>query len=155
MNPGTERDLVRRLAGRLPEEPAAELERRLASDPELAQAYERLERTWQGLALPEPAPAPLGFTHRVMARAREQAAARWSLSLRAAPNRVRAAAAAALAVGIALGALGAQYGSLESSAADPSGRDILRPASLADSYWSAVADDEADAGDGAGDEEEL
>jgi hypothetical protein len=155
MNPGTERDLVRRLADRLPEEPSGELERRFRSDPELARAFERLEAAWQGLSLPEPAPAPLGFSHRVMARVREEAAARGGLSLRAAPTWVRAAAAAALAVGITLGAVGAHYGSPGSPAGtDPSGRD-LRPASLADSYWAAVADDDADPGDGAGDEGEL
>jgi len=101
MNRATEMELMRLLHGELPPGRARELRARLEREPELAAAFSRLERTWQGLELPSPAPVPLGFAERLAARSREEAGA---ISWATAPGWVRAAAAAALAAGIALGA---------------------------------------------------
>ncbi|HKV08314.1 MAG TPA: hypothetical protein VJ725_09265, partial [Thermoanaerobaculia bacterium] len=72
MKRGIEHDLMRLLAGDLPEDEARQLRLRLWREPELAAVYERLERAWNGLSLPEPAPAPPGFSGRVMARVKSE-----------------------------------------------------------------------------------
>jgi anti-sigma factor RsiW len=92
--------LMRLLHGELPESEARGLRERLDRDPELAAAYARLARAWEGLALPETRPAPPGFAARVTARARGSRVVSWAL----APTWVRRAAAAALALGVLLGA---------------------------------------------------
>lgn len=136
----TEVRLLRLLHGELPESQAAELRDRLGSDPELAAAYARLERAWQGLTLPEPSPVPLGWSGRVLARVRSEArsretgaAAGWAvptgLSLAKAPTWVRTTAAVALLVGVALGA-GMGLRILPEEAATP--------ISLTDSYRAMV-----------------
>ena len=103
--PGTdELELMRLLHGEVPAEQARLLRGRLEREPELAAAWARLERTWSGLELPPAAPAPLGFSQRVLARARQSGQAGDGLSWSAAPVWVRAAAAAALVTGMALGA---------------------------------------------------
>lgn len=127
MTRGTEHDLMRLLHGELPAGEARALRARLWRDPELAAAYERLERAWNGLALPGPAPAPPGFAGRVMARVREQPP---GLSWAGAPAWARAAAVAALLAGVALGA-GA--GSLWQEPLEEEDRS-----SLAESYWSVL-----------------
>jgi len=160
MKHAMEVDLLRLLAGELPPERERALRDRLGQDPELAAAYRRLERAWEGLSLPAPAPVPLGFTDRVMARARELNAAgvhaqqgsegagaagaplRWS----AAPTWVRASCAAALVAGVLLGAgLGSRGLSQEASAAAAAPASGSVPA-LTESYWTLVAT----AGDSAG-----
>jgi len=102
-------DLLRLLHGELQPEEADALRERLVREPQLAAAWQRLERVWEGLAPPPPAPVPLGFTGRVMARVHEArqegppetlGAISWS----AAPTWVRASCAAALLAGVLLGA---------------------------------------------------
>lgn len=144
MNPVPERDLLRWLTGGLPEESAAELARRVESDPELARTWQRLRRRWQDLELPDPAPPPPGFAGRVMAEVRAEARAGAGLPLWRAPLRIRALAATALAAGLALGALGARWS--DDSAADPAEtREALAlPTSLADTYWSVLGGEPGD-----------
>jgi anti-sigma factor RsiW len=145
MNRATEMELMRLLHGELPPDEARALQDRLEREPELAAAWERLERSWRGLELPPPVPVPLGFAQRVAAQAREQAGA---LSWAAAPGWVRAAAAAALVTGIALGAsVGLWTGDprrivqaadeqLSAAVADTSG--AISDDDLAGSYWNAL-----------------
>lgn len=145
MSPGTERDLLRLLTGQLPAEEARALNLRMEQDGELARAYERLARSWQGLSLPEPAPVPPGFATRVLARTREEVGSP-ALSFSAAPVAVRVLAAAAVTVGIALGAMGAHYAGL-SRRGEFDRSTGWEPASLADSYWAAFDEDEANGGE--------
>lgn len=141
MNRATEMELMRLLHGELPPKRARELRARLEREPELAAAMARLERTWQGLELPPPAPVPPGFARRLTARAREQAGA---ISWATAPGWVRAAAAAALAAGIALGvAIEVPGEEISTAVEEPS--DLLFDDTLAASYWNAL--DELDGGD--------
>ncbi len=132
MNHGLEADLRRLLHGELAPEKARALRERLAREPELAATWARLERAWEGLALPPPAPVPMGFSGRVMAqvRALRQPAPADSISWAAAPRWVRASCAAALLAGVLLGAgLGAR-GRLEER--QPGSEGV--PA-LTESYW--------------------
>lgn len=111
---------------------------RLRREPELAAAYERLERTWSFLAPSDPAPVPPGFTGRVMAQVRKQPP---RLSWAAAPVWAKATAAAALLAGMVLGAgAGAVWPVPEESlpAAEVSVSSEDSDASLAESYWRAV-----------------
>jgi anti-sigma factor RsiW len=164
MNRATEMELIRLLHGELPPDRARELRARLEREPELAAAWTRLQRTWNALELPPPAPAPPGFAQRLAARAREQAGAASSPSWATAPGWVRATAAAALVTGIALGAGAGLWtgdrgaavqtpGEQVSGAAEMS--DSLFDDSLAESYWSVLdelGEDEAPAGGGLGGE---
>jgi hypothetical protein len=61
--------LMRLLHGELPESQARGLQERIGREPELARAYARLARTWEGLDLPKPAPAPADFKRQVIALA--------------------------------------------------------------------------------------
>lgn len=100
-----ERQLVRLLAGELDAEEAGRLRRRLADEPELAAAWQRLEAAWRRLDLP-PEAAAGGLGARVMARLGEEAGQRRlvsRLALWRAPAWAQAAGAAALAAGLALG----------------------------------------------------
>ncbi|HEX3556218.1 MAG TPA: hypothetical protein VIA62_23615 [Thermoanaerobaculia bacterium] len=101
MTSSTDNDLIRLLTGDLPAAEARELRARMWREPELAAAYQRLERTWSGLELPPAAPVPPGFTGRIMARVRSEKAG--SLSWASAPGWVRATAAASLVAGALLG----------------------------------------------------
>ena len=87
-------DLLRYLHGEMSPEERRRIEGRLAVEPELRAARERLERSWNGLELP-PAATPPGFSSLVMERI--------SSAEPEAPGWARLAAAAALAAGIALG----------------------------------------------------
>ena len=69
MTRGTEEELIRLLHGELPPERTRELRERMRHEPELAGAYQRLERTWNGLDLPPAAPVPAGFAGRVASTA--------------------------------------------------------------------------------------
>ncbi|HEY0782564.1 MAG TPA: hypothetical protein VGE98_08925, partial [Thermoanaerobaculia bacterium] len=76
-------ELMRLLHGEMPEERARALRLRLDREPALAAVYRRLERSWEGLSLPEPAPAPPGFARRVVAelqRIRASDRLSWSLA---------------------------------------------------------------------------
>jgi anti-sigma factor RsiW len=146
-----ELDLMRLLHGELPEEKARALRQRMAHDPALAEAFRRLEASWEGLSLPPAAPAPPGFAGRVMARARVE---KTGLSLRGAPAWVRATAAAALVAGTVLGiGVGERWPSpapektvVESAAPTPTGTESVtdedesyaQDVSLAESYWETV-----------------
>lgn len=137
MTRGTEHDLTRLLAGELPDGEARQLRARLQREPELAADFERLERIWTGLALPEPTPAPPGFSGRIMARVKSEAP---GLSWAAAPAWVRAAAAAALLAGAALGlglgrSLPASEEVSQTLAVATTDEGSL---SLAESYWTVV-----------------
>ena len=89
-----ERTLLRRLCGELTPDEERRLEARLAAEPALRTAADRLEREWHGLAGPEEG-APPGFAAEVMARIAEAEPE--------APPWARLAAAAALVAGIAVG----------------------------------------------------
>jgi anti-sigma factor RsiW len=149
--PGTdELELMRLLHGEMPAEQARLLRGRLEREPELAAAWARLEKTWSGLELPPAAPAPLGFSQRLLARARQSSQAGDGLSWSAAPVWVRAAAAAALVTGLALGAgAGSWAGTAETH--EPAANDLASIAaaqsssedaetSLAESYWDSLGD---------------
>jgi anti-sigma factor RsiW len=142
MTRGTEQELMRLLHGELPPERARELRERLAAEPGLAGAYRRLERTWNGLELPPAAPAPAGFSGRVMAHARSLPK---GLSWSAAPVWVRATAAAALIAGAALGAgVGGSWPASEVASPDSSSATVSSLSgseySLADGYWDVIED---------------
>lgn len=145
MKRGMEKILMRLLRGELSPDEARELRARMRREPELAEAYGRLERTWQGLALPPAAPIPSGFAGRVMAQVRSQPAP-GSLSWSSAPGWVRATAAAALMAGAALGlGVGRSWPAPEASSAAGSATASVSSLtdedySLAGSYWSVVED---------------
>jgi anti-sigma factor RsiW len=138
VRPSQEIELMRLLHGELPAERAWSLRLRIDREPALATAFRRLEERWNGLELPESAPAPPGFSRRVMAAVQgARALDRFSWSL--APTWVRAATAAALAAGLAVGAVG---GALRGRSADEqmasNSSDPHLAQSLADSYWTEV-----------------
>jgi anti-sigma factor RsiW len=127
-------DLMRLLHDELPAARAHALRERLACEPELAARFHRIAGTWEGLALPPAAPAPQGFTGRVMAQVRGSAAAdlrSGNLSWSATPRWVRAAGAVALLAGALLGA-GLGRGMVSDRGA-PSG-----VSGLTESYWAMV-----------------
>lgn len=133
--------LLRLLRGELPPERASALRERLVREPGLAATWRRLENAWEGLTPPPATPVPLGFSGRVMARVREQAAgapplgngAGAAISWAAAPTWVRATCAAALVAGVLLGAgLGAR-GRL-----DERQRTAESVPALTESYWALV-----------------
>jgi anti-sigma factor RsiW len=132
-----ERELMRLLHGELSPERAAALRRRLHREPGLAAAYRRLKVTWDGLQLPPAAELPPGFARRIAAHA---VAAGGALSWRTSPAWARLGAALALATGLAVG-IG--LGSWQA----PQGGDSLvlieEPEGLAESYWQALAGDDA------------
>lgn len=138
---GNEHDLIRLLNGELPADEARALRERMRSEPELAEAWRRLERAWRGLEPPPAAPVPPGFTGRVMARVKSQPAL-GSLSWASAPGWVRATAAAALVAGAALG-IGVGR-SLPVPETEPAAVLIASEEeeddSLTGSYWSLVED---------------
>jgi anti-sigma factor RsiW len=145
MNRATELELMRLLHGEMPPGQARLLRGRLEREPELAAAWARLERTWSGLELPAAAPAPHGFSQRVLARVRREAGD--GLSWSAAPVWVRAAAAAALATGLALGAGAGSWAGRVEPATDDSASIAAAQAtsedaetSLAESYWDSLGD---------------
>ncbi|HLX07599.1 MAG TPA: hypothetical protein VKY89_07020 [Thermoanaerobaculia bacterium] len=111
------------------------LRERLAREPALAAAWERLESAWRALEPPPAAPVPPGFSGRVMARVREQGDARaaGAVSWAAAPTWVRASCAAALVAGVLLGA---GLGARGFTGMQPRDADSL-PA-LTESYWALV-----------------
>jgi anti-sigma factor RsiW len=143
MTRGTEQDLIRLLHGELPPDEARELRERMRREPDLADAYGRLERTWSGLALPPAAPVPAGFAGRVMAHARSLPTP-GPLSWRAAPRWVRATAAAALVAGAALGVeAGRSWPAAEKPPEPtPAVSSLAGPEyNLAEGYWDVVDDD--------------
>jgi len=151
MTRGSEQELIRLLHGELPPDEARELRARLRREPELAAAFDRLERAWSGLALPPPSPVPAGFAGRVMARARSLPAP-GALSWTAAPRWVRATAAAALLAGAALGVgVGRNLPAAE-KATEPAPVSSLAATeaaeyTLAEGYWDVVDDTAAVASD--------
>jgi anti-sigma factor RsiW len=142
MTRGIEHDLILLLHGELPPGQARDLGERLRREPELAEAYHQLERTWDGLSLPPASPVPAGFSGRVMAHVRAQSPP-GSLSWTSAPSWVRAAAAAALLAGAAAGVgVGRSWPATETkTATDPSSAiSSDSEYNLADGYWDAVGD---------------
>lgn len=134
---GNEHDLIRLLNGELPADEAQALQERMRSEPELAEAWRRLERTWKSLEPPPATPIPPGFTGRVMARVRSQSAPSWS----SAPGWVRATAAAALVAGAALGiGVGRSLPVPETEPAAVLIASENEDDSLTGSYWSLVED---------------
>lgn len=153
-------ELLRRLAGELPADRAAALDRRLAAEPELAARLGRLEVLWRGLEPPPADAVPPGFTAAVLAAARRRTPGdrpgeiTWSR----APGWARAAGAAALAAGLALGvglglaggagagwgepaAAGRSGGAGEIAAAQDgwtSGAGVAGDGGLAEGYWEAL-----------------
>ena len=129
------RTLLRRLCGELSPEEERRLEDRLAAEPELRAAADRLEGEWSGLEAPA-GEAPAGFADEVMARvtAAEPEVPPWA----------RLAAAAALVAGIALGAGIA-------SVPPPEGlpEELAAPPleTLADSYLAALEELEREVGE--------
>lgn len=100
-----------------------------------------LERVWDALELPPPAPPPVGFARRVVARAGGSAA---DLREGRAFPHLRWASAAALALGIALGGLlsnGLAGSDEDATLVLASESEVgAADASLAESYLDAVAD---------------
>jgi anti-sigma factor RsiW len=145
MNRATEIELMRLLHGELPAEQARALRARLDREPELAAAWERLERTWSGLELPPAAPAPPAFAQRVLAEARRQSGPAGRLSWALAPRWARATAAAAVAAGIALG-IGA--GSWVTRWQEPDTTLSVSATgagpSLAETYWDCLGELDGD-----------
>jgi anti-sigma factor RsiW len=152
MKRGTEHELIRLLHGELPPGDARELRLRLLREPELAEAFRRLEATWRSLEPPPAAAVPPGFTGRVLSQVRRQPAPA-ALSWAAAPVWVRATAAAALIGGAALGvgvgrilpvadtataeaAPSSSTTTASSIPAEPAGADY----SLAEGYWDVMND---------------
>jgi anti-sigma factor RsiW len=131
MRTDDERALLRRLRGELPEAEARELDRRTATDPELAGARRCLEAAWQALDLPAPGGAPPGFGARVMARVREDVARREAAG-RLATWPGRLAAATALVAGIALGIGGARWAGPFAAPAPPAAPAPAQAARQAD-----------------------
>lgn len=133
--------LLRLLHGELPPERASALRERLVREPELAAVWRGLESAWERLTPPPPAPVPLGFSGRVMARVREHAAgahplgtaAGAAISWAAAPTWVRATCAAALLAGVLLGAGLGSRGRL-----DDRQRSAESVPALTESYWALV-----------------
>lgn len=142
MNRATEVELMRLLHGELAPERAAELRDRIAKEPELAAAWSRMERTWDGLDLPPLAAVPPGFAQRTLARARRQGDA---LSWSSAPGWVRAAAAVALAAGVALGVGAGSWAGTHPGTGEetPSFNEVtadVSSPSLAETYWDCLED---------------
>lgn len=137
MNRRMELDLMRLLHGDLPEERARDLRARMERDPELAEEYRRLQRSWEGLSLPSGTAVPAGFSQRVLARARAERGLSWS----SAPGWVRATAAAALLAGTAVGiGVGGIWPLAETPPASAVTDVSAIDGSLAESYWQAMAD---------------
>jgi anti-sigma factor RsiW len=147
MKHALQRDLLRLLSGDLPPDQERALRERLAREPALAATFQRLESAWSRLELPPSAPVPLGFSGRVMARARElptipttratgvPGKGPGTLSWAAAPTWVRASCAAALLSGVLLGAgLGAR-GTRGHWQARQAASGVPE---LAESYWDMV-----------------
>lgn len=145
-----DRRLTRYLHGELPPEEAERVRERLARDPTAAARLRELKRLWEGLELAPADGAPPGFAARLAARAAEENARR---AAPFGPAWTRAAAGAALAAGVAAGAaLGLVAGAAGGPA--PSGGGVSASgeesvewvyaeeasASLAESYWSALAE---------------
>jgi anti-sigma factor RsiW len=117
LEPRDERRLRRLVSGSLGAAEEGELRRRLASEPALAAAYDRMTAAWDALEAP-PEGVPPGFAGRVMAEVRSRAVAR-RLTWSQAPSWVRAVGAAALVVGLAVGAgVGSEVSSGWESSAD-------------------------------------
>lgn len=129
------RILLRRLCGELSPDEERRLAARLAAEPELRAAAERLERDWRGLELPA-GPAPTGLVDEVMARveAAEPEAPAWA----------RLAAAAALVAGVALG-MG--IGTMPPPRAVPEELAVPSLETLADSYLAALEELEREVGE--------
>ncbi len=137
--PVTESELLRLLHGELDDDWAQRLRRLLETDSELRAAYGRLERSWQGLELPEAEPAPPGFATRVtvVAFGSEQGSEQAIVPAWFRDTLLgRAAAVAALSGGILLGIFLAypQQSSAEYA-------DVLSDEpSMAESYWDLLDD---------------
>lgn len=144
MKESTERHLMRRLHGELPDGEAHELERRMAGDPELAAAYRRLEAAWESLELPDAGAPPPGFTGGVVRAARKIRDGELSWAL--APAWARAGAAAALSAGLLLGAaFGGGFTAPSPSPELEQTADLDAdglPLSMAEVYWLALEDSE-------------
>jgi anti-sigma factor RsiW len=146
----TELDLMRLLRGELPEDRARTLRERLKRDPDLERKYQRLRHIWEGLDLPPAAPVPIGFTQRVMARARADRAENpvASLSLRGAPVWVRAAAAAALVAGTVLGiGVGGRLPVSSQTAQSPQITQTVQPSATEETETGTLAGDIGDTDD--------
>jgi len=149
-----QRQLMRLLHGELPAAEARALAGRLGREPELAAALERLRATWEGLELPPPVPAPPGFATRVGARLREVRQREVRPGLGTAPRWVQAMAALALMAGVVAGVgigragLAEGGGAFAAAGSRPRGMEITAEeswsadiSSLAETYWTAMADD--------------
>ena len=132
MNQREKEGLLGLLTGELEGEKAAELRRRLNSDPQLHRHYRRLEELWAELELPEPATAPIGFAARVSRAAigSDTDRVRWSR----APIWAQATAAFALAGGVALGLGLAGTVNVEEPVVEVSDSETT----LAESYWQLL-----------------
>lgn len=141
MRSDVERQLMRRIHGELSAAEAAELERRIAGDPELEALERRYRALWAELELPPPAALPADFAAGVAAEARRRAG---ELRLATAPGWVRAGAAAALVGGMLLGALLGGGFAVSEPVAEQETAYYDAPLSLAESYWLTLEESSGD-----------
>lgn len=137
MDHKTEKELMRLLHGELSEAAAERLQQRLQRESDLREAFERLQRRWQGLELPEPEAAPPGFATRVVTRARGRTDEGWVPIWWSRTLAGRLATAALLIGGIALGTMLALPHETESW----TDYETIEP-TLAESYLAALEEPE-------------
>lgn len=141
-------ELLRLLNGELDIDRAANLQRRIGREPELAKAMEDLVATWSGLEPPPATALPAGSNERVMARTLEAvhgtgesfAPVWWPTA-----GWARWVSVGALVAGVGVGVLVVP----PVSADDEWSEALVRQSSLADSYWLLV--DEEDSAEVGGD----
>lgn len=145
---------LRRAHGEATAEELRRLDARLQAEPQWVAAVQRLEASWQQLEPPAASPVPVGFSTRVVARARALRRGEDGFSWKLAPTWLRAAAAAALVTGVALGA---GVGTLVAEPSQTESWGLEQPMQLSTTLWTADADDETvlpwESGAGTADEE--
>ncbi len=130
---------LRQAHGEATAEELGQLDAWMKADPELIAAVQRLQASWQQLEPPPASPVPVGFSTRVVARARALRRGEDGFSWKLAPTWLRAATAAALVTGVALGA---GVGTLVAVPSQPESWGLEQPMQLSTTLWTSDADDE-------------
>lgn len=134
-----ERLMVRRLGGELSPEEAAELEKRLAEEPEAAELLSRMSDQWQSLGDLPPAGPAIDLAPDLMAAVRREADS--GLGWSAAPAWARAFGLLALVCGSLLGSILAGSEGLGGGLSGEGFRTSEvwdEPLSLSESYWIGI-----------------